>query len=517
MHDLFRQMNATMLVRWTFVMLVGGLLVTGQAWGQPAEAPTQRLRLEPGAFWHSYALRDQADFGETVALHGPYLAVSASGADVGDSYAGVNVGAVVMYRRAADGTWRRDALLQAPDPEQGDRFGELVALHGQRVFATACDVDAEMRCLTSIHVFERTDAGTWTHVDRIGANETLHGFGDALDVDGDRLLVGAPTAGFLYRRTSQGTWTLGARLDIPDDHPSHSQALRLPGSIDLDGSTVALGFHRSSQRSVHVFRKEQGAWAHQTRIEAPASADRRSFGAAVRVSGGRLFVGAPGRFGGAVHVYTETNPGTWTPTDVLDTPRRTVSHSEDFGRHLAVQGDTLYVTEYAENAVFAFSHRAGSWRPMAVLIPGEYDDHELGESVSASRSYVAASSRSPAGAGPERRPSVYVYRLNAAGEDASSAAGDSPASDSACPSDLAYEDQGGNAPERDGRRLHVEALPTGMGDYWVSFNPKFHLLYFKSPDNHRRNHGTYDVANACWRFRPDRLDVSTIDWGFLFR
>ena len=170
----------------------------------------------------------------------------------------------------------------------------------------------------------------------VGANSnpapsscTSGGYGAALDVEGDILAVGAPTAGTfgnvcLSTKKSDALDWLSANLDKPAESVSSLLALEQPDNDSSFGSAVALSQNgnilavgapgdRSGRGSVYIFRYQSGSWGFQTKI-IPGSGDSSeqallnagelselpsiihatsNFGSALEWHEGVLLVGAP--------------------------------------------------------------------------------------------------------------------------------------------------------------------------------------------------------------------------------
>ena len=152
-------------------------------------------------------------FGESVALSGDTLAISARGED---SHAtGVNgdesdnsasgSGAVYVLFRDAGGNWTQQAYLKASNTGAGDYFGTGVALSGDTV---AIGPDTENSNATGVngdesdnsasgagaaYVFSRDAGGNWTQQAYLKASNTGAGdyFGTGVALSGDTVAIGA--------------------------------------------------------------------------------------------------------------------------------------------------------------------------------------------------------------------------------------------------------------------------------------------------------------------------------------
>ncbi len=185
------------------------------------------------------------------------------------------------------------------------------------------------------------------------------GFGSALDLDGDHLVVGAPWhsdpgaealhvgAAYVFNHQGSGTWVQAAELSAGDgdneDYFGHAVA--------IDGNHIVVGAPWESDAgngklyrgAAYVYREKGGTWSQMARLGAGAvEAPFSFFGNAVAVDGSIVAVGAPGDGDdlGAVHIF-ELILNKWTETTRLDGD----DPGGRFGSSVALKGDTLSVAE----------------------------------------------------------------------------------------------------------------------------------------------------------------------------
>ncbi len=152
----------------------------------------------------------------------------------------------------------------------------------------------------SVHVFRRGTEG-WAEVAAIPAPSGVYGdgFGEALAVEGDVLVVGAPkeneSRGAAYVFVREGSmWSFWERLEAPDGMPG-----------DAFGSSVAIGNGaqfgvigapgRGASGSVFAYVQSDMGLTSVELTGSGAAADAR-FGASVSIEGDLALVGAPGPF-----------------------------------------------------------------------------------------------------------------------------------------------------------------------------------------------------------------------------
>ena len=183
-------------------------------------------------------------------------------------------------------------------------FGAAAAVSGGEIFVSRPGEFAAFPMpgseAGSVHLF-RHGADGWAEVAVISAPSGVYGdgFGEALAVEGDVLVVGAPKenegrgAAYIFVREGD-MWSSWERLEAPD---------AMPG--DAFGSSVAIGAGaqfgvvgapgRGASGAVFAYVQSDMGLASVELTGSDAPADAR-FGAAVSVEGDLALVGAPGPF-----------------------------------------------------------------------------------------------------------------------------------------------------------------------------------------------------------------------------
>lgn len=257
--------------------------------------------------------------GSAMACDGESLLV---GAPFGRSYA--IDGSARLYERdpAAPSGWREAQRFEAPGYGLIDRFGHALDVDGDVLAVGAWKED---QARGAVHVFERRNRNApFEPVARLEPAGTRLGqrFGYALDLDGERLLVGAPRGApppyfgwegraYLYEREAHtGTWQLVAELAHPDPlshEPQFGHTLALRDDLAVL-ATNYLGFGVAFE--VHVFARVHGTWEHRqvlTAIDVGGPAFQSFFGIALALEGDELYVVDPDNR--AVHVFRRTRGG----------------------------------------------------------------------------------------------------------------------------------------------------------------------------------------------------------------
>jgi hypothetical protein len=179
------------------------------------------------------------------------------------------------------------------------------------------------------------------------------GFGKAVAMDGDVIVVGAASDGaeeaaFVYRYNGV-SWLQEARLLSP--LPPNA---RFGFDVAVSGNVIAVAAYAANTGtgSVEVYRFDGLAWNHEASLAPPASQPSSLFGYCVSLSGATLACGAPNASSptsqGAAYVYSYNVITGWSQEAELPGP--------PFGNHLGfgfaidVSGSDLVVGAFPGNS-----------------------------------------------------------------------------------------------------------------------------------------------------------------------
>ena len=312
----------------------------------------------------------EAADGAALDKFGWTVAVSGSTAIVGD------VGRGLAYIFARNGaTWSLQARLER---EAG--FGKSVAISGN----TAVVGSAE-----KAHVFVR--GGTqWTEEKVLTPGDPAAGdhFGNAVAVSGDTAVVGAPFkdnrrgAAYVFVR-SGAAWSASQRLPVNDRNPVAPAAAgdAFGASVAIDGNTLLVGAPTdnavgdiTSEGSVYVYVRSGGAWTEQawlTSGETAVVGEAPVFGLAVGISGDFAIVGRSNE------AFTFQRIGTvWSAPQPLLPNAGEVVVGDRYGESVGISGQMAIVGANATfffpdapraGAAYLFSRSSGAWTEQARL------------------------------------------------------------------------------------------------------------------------------------------------------
>ena len=370
------------------------------SWDDPGNANITKYELlklaeESGLTADDGAKNDR--FGVSVAVDGNTAVVGAfqpTYTDPDTSTVVSRPGAAYVYTKDSNGAWSQQAKLTASDGADGDEFGISVAVDGDTVVVGA---RGKVSKTGAIYVFTKPSDGDWTSTitetkltatggaadDLFGASVALYG--------ASTIVVGAPGAGSAYVFTkNSGLWSQAAKLTATDAATGDEFGI----SVAVDVNTIAVGAYGKDGNSltdsglVYVFTKSNNDdWATGTeavQLRASGQAANANFGRSVAVDGGTIIVGASGDqnsvggtevSAGSAYVFTEPSNGWADGSVVTETAKLTASdgaHTDQFGRSVAVDGDTIVVGAHQNDddgtdsgSIYVFIKPTNGWEDSA--------------------------------------------------------------------------------------------------------------------------------------------------------
>jgi hypothetical protein len=244
--------------------------------------------------------------GEHLAWTGTAVAIDGDTAVVGAPRGGAHQGGeAYVYTRAADGAWSLKATLTAADASFGDNFGSAVAIDGDYIAVGAERHHYDSGAVYAFHLDHVT--GEWAQYQKLASShfDGFHGerFGHSLAMQDGLLAVGAPNGGqssvgtvYLYADRGHHLYWARASGALGDLGRSGS---RFGSSVDIDGSRLVVGAPGSSSAFVYSLESDDPYSITPTREGwLPPNWDEfvgsERFGASVAIDGDRVVVGAPG-------------------------------------------------------------------------------------------------------------------------------------------------------------------------------------------------------------------------------
>ncbi len=246
-------------------------------------------------------------FGSAVSFSGNQVIVGAEGFDRFD---GVNLipqtGAAYIFELDGNNWIQADQLLVDASQEitLGDRLGHAVSLQGNRAAISAVADRVGGHEAGSVYIFE-FNGSAWIQSHKLTASDIDHSiaFGTSICLDQDRLLIGdsfnnsnGTESGAAYLFEFNGNnWFETQKLLVGDNQPfdHYGQA------VSLQGDRAVIGAPRKDNTSgnndegkVYVFDFDGTDWIETAVLTPEDGSYDGYFGAAVSFSGNRIVVGA---------------------------------------------------------------------------------------------------------------------------------------------------------------------------------------------------------------------------------
>ena len=324
-------------------------------------------------------------FGWAVAIDGDTAVVSAF-ADYD------NLGAAYVYERT-DAGWQQVSKLTASDGvdgNNGDFLGFSLAVSGDTVvLGAALDDNENGTDAGAVYLYVKPTDGwpaAMTETKKLiaPAGGAGRGFGAALALKGDTLVVGSPgkvdspTPGEVFVFQGSGTsWSLKATLSVDGLNGSDSYG----AALDYDGQTLAVGaFGQDNLKgAVYLYQKPAAGWSEKAADAVLRADDGQAndfFGGSVAVDGNTILVGAngdddDGSKSGAVYVF-ERSGGKWNSEPVQKLTASDAKPVGNFGYAVDLAGSSAVIgashpDDQAADTVYFFTRVGSQWKEQGKL------------------------------------------------------------------------------------------------------------------------------------------------------
>lgn len=324
-----------------------------------------------------------ARFGGAIAVSGSVLL--AGNPDLEHQGSQLRGGARLYTTANGGETWTQGAGFN-PSTADHQRLGKAVALasdggSGRHVILSA---DGSSNA-GAVLIYSEGGAllQTLTGADNGNTTHTAQGFGNALAVSGDTLVVSAP------------------------------------GTKPASGSGSAAG-------AVYVYRRSGSTWGLEAKLVGNNTAAQHFFGSSIAIDGTRIAIGATGvsnkgANSGMVYLF-ERSGTTWSQTTLPPLQPTATKGGDYFGNSVALKGDTLVAGAFGASdngansgAIYIFKLESGVWNQKARFTPADgaaqlffgysaliTDD---GQTIMAGTPFASSRTSSSSGA-------IYIYRFD---------------------------------------------------------------------------------------------------------
>jgi hypothetical protein len=254
--------------------------------------------VQDGNSWSQQAKLTASDgaggdyFGSSVSMSGDYAIIGSRNDDSGR-------GSAYIFTRDGN-SWSQQAKIVAADGNTNDNFGYSVSISGDYALVGAYHDDIDVNSdQGSAYIFLR-DGNSWSQQAKLTASDGAAGdlFGCSVKISGDYALVGASGddssrgSAYIFKRDAE-TWPQQAKLTASDSAADD----RFGCSVSMSGDCAIVGAYNDDDKggnsgSAYIFKRDEEAWAQQTKIVASDGAASDLFGCSVGLSGDYAIIGA---------------------------------------------------------------------------------------------------------------------------------------------------------------------------------------------------------------------------------
>lgn len=198
----------------------------------------------------------------------------------------------------------------------------------------------------------------------LGDQSDFSRFGADVDIDGGRMVVGAPALEAIYIYEYRGDeWEYVEKLLVP---PGLERA-GFGAEVSLDGDWLAVALSDASVEQVVqagmvlVYRYDEPSsqWVEQARVVSPSPVTSGRFGMPLVIDGTRLAVMAPGE-NASVHLFERDPDGSWRA--VLHSPGAGPESGGGFSSTVALSGNRLAHLQWPRGIVLVYEHMGSGWQ-----------------------------------------------------------------------------------------------------------------------------------------------------------
>lgn len=368
------------------VAISGDRSFVGASGNLDVDSGSAYVFLRKGASWIEEAKLVPSDgdvgdqFGRALAADGDFVVVGAlADDDACPEDPSCNSGAAYVFRRVGT-SWIEEAKLTAPGVPTLQFFGRDVSISGNTV-AIVMSTALQGTPPGVVYVFERTESDWELQAQLIPEGTDDDSFLISVSLSGDLLLIGAwldnggAGAAYVFRRS--GTeWTQEARL-VASNSESHEfgEAVAIQGEFAVVGAPSVAFPDAFRGGAAYVYQYEAGSWSEVAELAASDGRDESNFGRSVAMEDGVVLIGARN----AAYRF-ESVGGVWAETvKLIASDWFDGYNGDDLGRTVAIDGDMALVggvknisfgAAYVFNAIDGFDCNANSINDSCDLTAG---------------------------------------------------------------------------------------------------------------------------------------------------
>ncbi len=322
-------------------------------------------------------------FGYSVAIDGDTALIGA----IGDNN---KRGSAYIYKRDAAGKWIWQTKLVAQDAAAESYFGVSTALSGNVAMVGAHVEEVGGRIgVGAVYVFVRDNDGTWrfatklTSLDRVAAGY----FGIAISLDKSVALIGAHGAGavYVFEKDGSGLWLQKDKIS----RQGATIADFFGFSVSHVAETAFIG--AKGENRVYVYERNIAAKWSQVAVLQASDQNDENFGYSISLSADRALIGAYKDSGnGSGYIFVRGTDGVWSRQARLVSGK--TSGNDGFGASVSLVGDVALIGAVGENAAYLFyGNDFGTWRKQIRLTAADGGGGFFGHSLSVDNNFAVIS------------------------------------------------------------------------------------------------------------------------------
>ena len=323
------------------------------------------------------------------------------GAHLHNSMSNNDAGAAYLYE--LNGMNWVETKFIASDVQQFDYYGISVAIDGSRIVIGAPKEDTNAFNAGAAYVYD-WNGSSWVETKLMASDGGIGDhFGISVDIDGDRIIVGAylneisgNDTGAAYIYDWNGSTWVETKLAASDGE--HSDMFGV--SVSIDNNRAIVGAHLSDDNnsqsgSAYIYDWDGMNWV-ETKLTASDASGGDHFGFSVSVDDDRLAIGAPHYYGnssasGGTYIY-DWDGMSWIETILLPSDGY---NTDRFGYAVSVDSDRVAVGSPMDDdnggssgSVYVYDWNGSTWTETKVTASDGANADKLGSSISVNGSNV---------------------------------------------------------------------------------------------------------------------------------
>lgn len=284
---------------------------------------------------------------------------------------------------------------------------------------------------------------------KIMADDTLDAahFGQAVSINGDYILVGAPWdlgkgAAYIYYKDEGGSNNWGQQIKLLGDESdlwsgaNYGQAVDIEGDFALVGANIDTLGDSTDAGSAYLYNRNQGganSWGRVKKITADDSLSYNYFGRSVSISDTIIAIGAPQEVAdgldstGSVYIFYKNQGGTDNWGQFIKIKPADGNGSDFFGYSVALSGSDLVVGAWGvddvgtnRGRIYIYSKDEGgtdNWGLQAQHLPTLDGVNQFGIAVDIDGDYIISGAPAADTAGYAQTGDCHIYYRNQGGND----------------------------------------------------------------------------------------------------